>query len=143
MMKTFSATPKDITQDWYVVDATGKTLGRLASQIARVLSGKHKPIFSPHMDTGDFVIIVNAEKIHLTGKKLTDKIYYRHSGWHGGMKTMTAGKMLATEPETVLQKAIKGMLPRTSLGRKMLGKCKIYRGAEHPHGPQRPKPLEF
>ena len=140
-MKTFSPTPKDINREWFVVDAQDQVLGRLASQIAHRLRGKHKPEFAPHMDNGDFVVVVNCEKIKVTGKKLTDKKYYRHSGWVGGLKTTQLGDMLADKPARVLTAAVRGMLPKNRLGRAMLKKLKIYAGSEHPHTAQNPQPL--
>ena len=140
-MKTFSPTPKDINREWFVVDAQDQVLGRLASQIAHRLRGKHKPEFAPHMDNGDFIVVVNCEKIKVTGKKLTDKKYYRHSGWVGGLKTTQLGDMLADKPARVLWAAVRGMLPKNRLGRAMLKKLKIYAGSEHPHTAQNPQPL--
>ena len=140
-MKTFSPTPKDINREWFVVDAQDQVLGRLASQIAQRLRGKHKPEFAPHMDNGDFIVVVNCEKIKVTGKKLTDKKYYRHSGWVGGLKTTRLGDMLADKPARVLTAAVRGMLPKNRLGRAMLKKLKIYAGSEHPHTAQNPQPL--
>ena len=140
-MKTFSPTPKDINREWFVVDAQDQVLGRLASQIAHRLRGKHKPEFAPHMDNGDFIVVVNCEKIKVTGKKLTDKKYYRHSGWVGGLKTTRLGDMLADKPARVLTTAVRGMLPKNRLGRAMLKKLKIYAGSEHPHTAQNPQPL--
>ena len=140
-MKTFSPTPKDINREWFVVDAQDQVLGRLASQIAHRLRGKHKPEFAPHMDNGDFIVVVNCEKIKVTGKKLTDKKYYRHSGWVGGLKTTQLGDMLADKPARVLMSAVRGMLPKNRLGRAMLKKLKIYAGSEHPHTAQNPQPL--
>ena len=140
-MKTFSPTPKDIKHDWFVVDAQDQVLGRLASQIAHRLRGKHKPEFAPHMDNGDFIVVVNCEKIKVTGTKMTRKHYYRHSGWVGGLKTTALGDMLAEKPERVLMAAVRGMLPKNRLGRAMLKKLKIYAGAEHPHAAQNPQPL--
>ncbi|MBE5955335.1 MAG: 50S ribosomal protein L13 [Lachnospiraceae bacterium] len=142
-MKTFMASPATITREWYVVDAEGKTLGRLASEIAKVLRGKNKPIFTPHMDCGDNVIVINADKITVTGKKLDQKVYYHHSGWVGGMKTATLKEKLAKKPEDVMYLAVKGMLPKGPLGRSMIKKLHIYAGAEHPHAAQQPKVLEF
>lgn len=142
-MKTYSAKEADIKRDWYLVDAKGKVLGRLASEIAKRLRGKHKPIYTPHVDTGDFVVVINADKVVLTGKKLDDKIYYHHTGYPGGIKSITAGKTLEEKPERLLQKAVKGMLPKNSLGRKMLKKLKIYNGDEHPHSAQEPRVLEL
>lgn len=143
MMKTYSAKEADIKRAWYLVDAKGRVLGRLASEIARRLRGKHKAIYTPHVDTGDFVIVVNAEKVSLTGKKLTNKIYYHHTGYPGGIKSVTAGKMLKEKPERLLYIAVKGMLPKNSLGRKMLTKLKIYKGEKHPHSAQGPSVLEI
>jgi large subunit ribosomal protein L13 len=142
-MKTFNVKKEEIVKDWCVVDAQGKILGRLASEIAIRLRGKHKPIYTPHLDTGDFIIVVNAEKIHLTGNKLADKIYYRHSGYPGGLTETTAGKLLQEKPEDVLKKAVRGMLPKNTLGRAMLKKLKIYKGSEHPHDAQCPRALEL
>ncbi len=142
-MKTFNVKKEDISKDWFVMDGQGKILGRLASEIARRLRGKHKPIYTPHVDTGDFVIVVNAEKIRLTGNKLADKLYYRHSGYPGGLKQITAGKLLAEKPEEVLKIAVRGMLPKNTLGRAMLKKLKIYSGPEHPHDAQCPRVLEI
>ena len=142
-MKTFTPTPADIKRDWFIVDADGKVLGRLAAQIAHRLRGKHKPEFAPHMDNGDFIVVVNCEKLRVTGKKLEDKIYYRHSGYPGGIKGTDLQTMLATKPDEVLRKAVRGMLPRNTLGRSMLKKLKIYAGAEHPHAAQNPTPLEL
>ena len=140
-MKTFSPTPKDINREWFVVDAQDQVLGRLASQIAHRLRGKHKPEFAPHMDNGDFIVVVNCEKIKVTGKKMTDKKYYRHSGWVGGLKTTQLGDMLADKPARVLTAAVRGMLPKNRLGRAMLKKLKTYAGTEHPHTAQNPQPL--
>ncbi|MDD4860861.1 MAG: 50S ribosomal protein L13 [Smithellaceae bacterium] len=141
MMKTFSAKAGETKQDWYVVDAAGKVLGRLASDIALRLRGKHKAIYTPHVDTGDFIVVVNAEKITLTGKKLTDKIYYSYSGYPGGLRETAAGKMLAQKPENLIRIAVAGMLPKNNLGRKMLKKLKVYSGNAHPHEAQCPKTL--
>lgn len=142
-MKTFTATPKTIERDWCLVDATDKTLGRLATEVASRLRGKHKPTYTPHMDTGDNIIIINAEKIKVTGNKLADKMYYHHTGYVGNLKSITLGKQLQEHPERVLQTAIKGMLPKNPLGRAMFRKLHIYAGAEHPHIAQQPKPLEI
>ena len=142
-MKTFSPTPEDIRHDWIVVDAAGQILGRLASQVAIRLRGKHKPEFAPHMDTGDFVVVVNAGKIRVTGKKLTDKMYFRHTGAMGGIKETPLKDMLAKKPEEVIREAVKGMLPKTTLGRQMLKKLKVYAGSEHPHAAQAPTALEL
>src|SRR3954449_6382784 len=141
-MKTYNAKPGEIVRDWYVVDAEGQTLGRLATQIADVLRGKGKPAYTPHIDTGDFVIVVNAEKVHVTGQKLDQKIYYRHSGYPGGLRERTLREQLERRPEEVLRKAVKGMLPRNRLGRQQLTKLKIYAGPDHPHEAQEPKQLE-
>src|SRR5437867_478926 len=140
-MKTYSAKPGEIAREWYLVDADGQTLGRLATRIADTLRGKRKAQFTPHIDTGDFVVVVNAEKIAVTGKKRTDKIYYRHSGYPGGLRERTLGEELARRPTEVLRKAVKGMLPRNRLARRQLTKLKIYAGPEHPHGAQNPTPL--
>jgi large subunit ribosomal protein L13 len=142
-MKTFMANAATIERKWYVVDAEGKTLGRLAAEVAKVLRGKHKPTFTPHVDTGDHVIIINADKVALTGKKLVQKTYFRHSGYVGGTTFVTAGKMLADKPERVLELAIRGMLPKNRLGRQMYRKLQVYRGAEHPHAAQLPEVLEI
>jgi len=142
-MKTFNVKKEDISRDWFVMDAQGKILGRLASEIARRLRGKHKPVYTPHLDTGDFIIVVNAGKIRLTGNKLADKMYYRHSGYPGGLKQISAGKLLAEKPEAVLKTAVRGMLPKNTLGRAMLKKLKIYSGPEHPHDAQCPRVLEI
>ncbi|MBP1710076.1 MAG: ribosomal protein [Deltaproteobacteria bacterium] len=140
-MKTFSAKAEETKKDWYVVDASGKILGRLASEIALRLRGKHKAIYTPHVDTGDFIVVVNAEKIVLTGKKLTDKIYYSYSGYPGGLRETAAGKMLAEKPENLIRIAVAGMMPKNNLGKKMLKKLKIYSGNAHPHDAQCPKTL--
>jgi len=140
-MKTEVAKAEDVKRDWYVVDAQDLVLGRVASKIANVLRGKNKAIFTPSVDTGDFVIVVNAEKIALTGRKLADKVYYSHSGFPGGLKEITAGKLLEKKPEDLIKKAVKGMLPKNKLARHMLKKLKIYSGATHPHDAQQPKNL--
>ncbi len=137
------ANPATVERKWYVVDAEGKTLGRLAAEVAKVLRGKNKPTFTPHVDTGDHVIVLNADKVVLTGKKLVQKTYFRHSGYPGGTTFTTAGKMLETRPERVVEMAVKGMLPKNSLGRKMFTKLKVYAGAEHPHAAQMPEVLEI
>ena len=142
-MKTFMASPATIDRKWYVVDATGMTLGRLASEIAKVLRGKNKPIFTPHIDTGDYVIVINAEKIAVTGKKLDQKIYYHHSDYVGGMKETTLREKLAKKPESVIELAVKGMLPKGPLGRQMLKKLHVYAGSEHKHEAQKPEVLTF
>jgi large subunit ribosomal protein L13 len=140
-MKTYSAKPNQIEQRWYLVDAEGQTLGRLATRIADTLRGKRKPEYTPHVDTGDFVVVVNAEKIAVTGKKRQDKIYYRHSGYPGGLKERTLGEELERRPTEVLRKAVKGMLPRNRLARQQINKLKIYAGPEHPHEAQKPEAL--
>ncbi|HOB09169.1 MAG: 50S ribosomal protein L13 [Limnochordia bacterium] len=144
IVKTYMAAKESVERKWYVIDADGKTLGRLATQIASILRGKHKPIYTPHVDTGDYVIVVNAEKIHLTGKKLQDKKYYRHSGYPGGLKVRTAAELLSSgRPERVLKLAVWGMLPHNRLGRKMFKKLKVYAGDEHPHSAQKPEKLDI
>jgi len=140
-MKTFTAKPETVKRDWYVVDADGQTLGRLATQIADRLRGKGKPTFTPHVDTGDFVVVVNAEKVAVTGKKLDDKMYYRHSGYPGGLRVRPLRVQLERRPTEVLRKAVKGMLPRNRLGRQQLTKLKVYAGPDHPHAAQEPKPF--
>ena len=142
-MKTYVATPKDRERNWLVVDAAGQTLGRLSTQIADALRGKRKPAYTPHVDTGDFVVVINAEKIAVTGKKLQEKRYYRHSGYPGGIKSRTLAEQLERRPEEVIRHAVKGMLPRTRLGRKQLTKLKVYAGPEHPHQAQQPQPMEI
>ena len=142
-MNTYHTPVKEIERKWFVVDAEDKVLGRLASEIAMRLRGKHKPNFSPHMDVGDFIIVVNAEKVKLTGNKLDDKIYYRHSGYMGGLKERTAKEMLEKKPTELLKSAVKGMLTKNSLGRRQLKKLKIYTGNEHPHAAQQPEALEI
>ena len=141
-MKTYNAKPGEIQRDWYLVDAEGKTLGRLATQIAEQLRGKTKPVYTPHVDTGDFVVVINAEKIAVTGKKLEQKMYYKHSGYPGGLRERTLQEQLDRQPTEVLRKAVKGMLPRNKLGRAQLTKLKIYAGPEHPHEAQAPTTLE-
>ena len=142
-MKTFMASPATIDRKWYVVDATGHTLGRLSSEIAKILRGKNKPIFTPHIDTGDHVIVINADKIKVTGKKLDQKIYYSHSEYVGGMKEITLRKLLVKKPEKVMELAVKGMLPKGPLGRQMLTKLHVYAGPEHVHEAQKPEVLTF
>jgi large subunit ribosomal protein L13 len=142
-MKTYTATPSTIKRDWFVIDANGKILGRMASAIAHRLRGKHKPQYTPHMDTGDFIIVVNAGKVRVTGNKLRDKLYHRHSGYPGGLKTTPLGKMLQSRPERAIELAVKGMLPRGPLGRAMFRKLKVYPGATHHHQAQQPQPLEI
>lgn len=141
---TQSAKPEEVERRWFVVDANEVVLGRLATRVATILRGKHRPIYTPHVDTGDFVVIVNAEKVKLTGRKLEQKTYYRHTGWTGHLKSTTAGKILGSaHPERVLEHAVRGMLPKNSLGRKMLGKLKVYAGPSHPHAAQKPEELRI
>ncbi len=142
-MKTFSAKPAEVKRDWYVIDAEGKTLGRLATEVARRLRGKHKTIYTPHVDTGDYIVVVNAEKIHVTGNKDQKKIYHRHTGYIGNMKSVSLGKLRETYPERIIQQAVKGMLPKNSLGRAMFGKLRVYKGPDHDHQAQQPIALEF
>ncbi len=142
-MNTVSAKAHEVQRDWFVVDATGKVLGRLAAQIAHRLRGKHKAIYTPHVDTGDFIVVVNAEKLRVTGRKATDKIYYRHSQYAGGLKAESFEKLQARKPERILELAVKGMLPKGPLGSAMLRKLKVYSGAQHPHSAQQPKALEI
>lgn len=142
-MKTFSAKPAEVKRDWYVIDADGKTLGRLATEIARRLRGKHKAEYTPHVDTGDYIVVVNAEKVRVTGSKETDKIYYHHTGYIGHMKSASLGKMRQTHPDRIIKTAVKGMLPRNPLGREMFRKLKVYAGPEHNHQAQQPKVLEI
>lgn len=142
-MPTYSAKPETVERDWYVVDATDRPLGRLASEIAKRLRGKHKPVFTPHVDTGDYIIVINAEKIGVTGNKRTDKMYHRHSGYPGGLKTISLEKLLAKAPERVLEIAVKGMLPKGPLGRAMYRKLRVYAGGEHKHTAQQPKTLSI
>jgi large subunit ribosomal protein L13 len=141
-MKTYSAKPREIEQAWRLVDADGRTLGRLATEIADVLRGKHKPVYTPHVDTGDFVVVVNAEKVRVTGKKLEQKIYYRHSGYPGGLRERTLAEQLERRPEEVIRRAVRGMLPKNKLAAAQLRKLKIYAGPEHPHAAQNPAPLK-
>lgn len=142
-MKTFSAKSHEVNRDWYVVDATGKTLGRLASEIARRLRGKHKPVYTPHVDTGDYIIVVNADKVHVTGRKATDKMYHHHTGYIGNLKSISFDKLQQKAPERIIEYAVKGMLPKNPLGRAMYRKLKIYAGGEHPHTAQQPQTLEI
>ena len=142
-MKTYAVKASDIEREWFVVDAAGRNLGRLATRIAVVLRGKHKPMYSASMDVGDFVVVVNADKIAVTGAKLRDKKYYRHSLYPGGLTTVTLDEMLIKHPERVIQHAVRGMLPKTRLGRKMIKKLKVYAGDSHPHSAQKPRPLEL
>ncbi len=142
-MRTFSPKPSDIQRAWHVVDADGLVLGRMASEVARVLRGKHKPVYAPHLDTGDHVIVINAAKVVLTADKADKKVVYRHSGYPGGLREQRYGNLLATKPEEVVRRAVKGMLPKGTLGRQMLQKLKVYAGPTHPHAAQRPRPLEL
>ncbi|HDZ10438.1 MAG: 50S ribosomal protein L13 [Pseudohongiella sp.] len=142
-MKTFSAKPQNVEHNWLLVDAEGQTLGRMATEIASRLRGKHKPEYTPHVDTGDFIVVVNAEKVRVTGKKAKDKMYYSHSGYPGGLKTFSFEKLIDRSPERVLKLAVKGMLPRTPLGRAMFKKLKVYAGTEHPHAAQQPQALQL
>ena len=142
-MKTFSAKPAEVRRDWYVVDATGKTLGRLSTEIARRLRGKHKPEYTPHVDTGDYIVVINAEKVRVTGNKLQDKMYHHHTGYIGNLKSVPLNKMLDEHPERVIEKAVKGMLPRGPLGRQIYSKLRVFAGPEHNHEAQQPIPLEI
>lgn len=142
-MKTYSPKASEIKHDWYVVDAAGKTLGRLASEVARRLRGKHKPTYAPHMDTGDYIVVINAEQIAVTGNKTTDKMYYRHTGYIGNLKETNFEKLIASHPERVIELAVKGMLPKNPLGRAMYRKLKVYAGGDHPHAAQQPQALEL
>jgi large subunit ribosomal protein L13 len=142
-MKTYSAKSESVKRDWYVVDAAGKTLGRMATEIANRLRGKHKPEFTPHVDTGDYVVVVNAEKVKVTGKKASDKIYYHHTGFPGGIRATSFEKLQEKAPERIIQQAVKGMMPRNKLSRAMLGKLKVYAGSEHPHAAQQPVELNI
>jgi large subunit ribosomal protein L13 len=142
-MKTFSAKTEEIERTWYLVDGSGKVLGRLASQVAKILRGKTKPIYTPHVDTGDYIVVINADKIRLTGKKMEKKVYYRHSGYPGGLGSVTAKMLHAKKPDRLLKLAVKGMLPKNPLGRKMFKKLKVYAGPDHPHQAQQPQSLEI
>ena len=142
-MKTISAKPETVTRDWYLIDAEGKTLGRMATEIATRLRGKHKPEYTPHVDTGDYIVVVNAEKVHVTGNKPKDKMYYDHTGFMGGIKSISFEKLIDKKPELVIERAVKGMLPKNPLGRAMFRKLKIYAGSEHKHTAQQPQPLEI
>ena len=142
-MKTYSAKPAEVERDWFVVDAEGKALGRLASEIAKRLRGKHKPVYTPHVDTGDYIVVVNAEKIRVTGNKLADKMYYRHTGYIGNLKSANLSEMLEKHPERVIENAVRGMLPRNPLGRAMFRKLRVYAGQAHEHQAQQPQPLEI
>ncbi|NVM22565.1 MAG: 50S ribosomal protein L13 [Desulfobacterales bacterium] len=143
IMKTYSAKPKEVVKKWYIVDASGCVLGRLASFVATRLRGKHKPVYTPHMDTGDHIIVINADKVALTGRKWDQKVYYRHSGYVGGLKSTTAGQLLQKRPDSMVVYAVRGMLPKNRLGRKMLKKLKVYAGPDHPHEAQRPEQLQL
>jgi large subunit ribosomal protein L13 len=142
-MKTFSAKPETVQRDWYIVDAENKTLGRLSTEIARRLRGKHKPEYTPHVDTGDYIVVINAEKVRVTGNKTTDKMYHHHTGYPGGLKSISFDKLIERAPERVIETAVKGMLPKNPLGRAMHKKMKVYAGSEHPHTAQQPKTLEI
>ncbi|MCL6415932.1 50S ribosomal protein L13 [Aestuariirhabdus sp. Z084] len=142
-MNTFSAKPETVKRDWFVVDASGKTLGRLSTEIARRLRGKHKAEYTPHVDTGDYIVVVNAEKIRVTGNKAQDKMYYRHTGYPGGLRSMNFNELVERAPERIIEKAVKGMLPKGPLGRAMHAKLKVYAGAEHPHAAQQPQALDI
>ncbi|BCD97592.1 MAG TPA: 50S ribosomal protein L13 [Marinagarivorans sp.] len=142
-MKTYSAKPETVKRDWYVIDAAGKTLGRMSSEIAHRLRGKHKPEFTPHVDTGDYIVVINAEKVHVTGNKAKDKQYYHHTGYIGGIKSISFEKLIAKAPESAIQIAVKGMLPKGPLGRAMFKKLKVYAGESHPHSAQQPQELNI
>ncbi|BDY06695.1 50S ribosomal protein L13 [Ferrimonas sediminicola] len=142
-MKTFTAKPESVQRDWFVIDADGKTLGRLATEVARRLRGKHKPEYTPHVDTGDYIVIINAEKVTVTGNKSQDKMYYSHSGYPGGIKEINFADLQARKPEMIIEKAVKGMLPKGPLGRAMFRKLKVYAGAEHAHAAQQPQVLDI
>ncbi|MEK9821415.1 MAG: 50S ribosomal protein L13 [Gammaproteobacteria bacterium] len=142
-MKTISAKKESVTRDWYVVDATDKTLGRLSTEIANRLRGKHKPEFTPHVDTGDYIVVVNAEKVKVTGNKSTNKLYHHHTGYPGGIKSITFDKLIDKAPERIIEKAVKGMMPKNKLSKAMMSKLKIYAGSEHPHAAQQPTPLDI
>jgi large subunit ribosomal protein L13 len=142
-MGTYTAKMEDVERFWYIVNAENKVLGKLAAEVASILRGKHKPIFTPHVDAGDFIVVVNAEKVHLTGRKLDKKLYFSHSGYPGGLKVKSAGKMLKEKPEEVIRHAVRGMLPKNRLGRRLITKLKIYTGPDHPHQAQNPKELKI
>lgn len=142
-MKTFSAKPETVKRDWYVIDATDKVLGRLSTEIARRLRGKHKPEYTPHVDTGDYIVVINADKVRVTGNKESDKMYYHHTGYIGGIKSTNLSKMRAEHPERIIEHSVKGMLPKNALGRAMFKKLKVYAGEAHNHAAQQPKPLEI
>ena len=143
LQKTFTPTPADIERDWFLVDATDQTLGRLASDVANILRGKHKPTYAPHVDGGDFVVIINADKVAVTGNKAEQKIYHRHSGYPGGLSELSFAQMRERYPERIIESAVRGMIPKNRLGRQVLTKLKVYAGSEHPHGAQKPQPLEI
>lgn len=143
LQKTFTPKPADIQREWFVVDATDQTLGRLASDVAHILRGKHKPTYAPHVDGGDFIVIVNAEKVAVTGNKALQKVYFRHSGYPGGLRELSFEQMREKYPDRIIYGAVRGMLPKSKLGRKMISKLKVYAGPDHPHGPQKPQPLEI
>ena len=142
-MKTYSAKPESVQREWFIVDAAEKTLGRLATEIALRLKGKHKPEYTPHVDTGDYIVVINADKIRVTGKKTSDKMYYRHTGYPGGLRSISFDKLLDHKPEMIIEQAVKGMLPKNPLGRDMYRKLKVYAGSEHPHAAQQPQTLEI
>ena len=142
-MKTYSAKPETVKRDWFVIDAEGQTLGRLATEVAKILSGKNKPEYTPHVDTGDYVVVINAEKVRVTGRKSTEKMYHRHTGFIGGLKSVSFNKLIDQKPEKPIELAVKGMLKKSVLGRAMLKKLKVYAGSEHPHAAQQPKQLEI
>jgi large subunit ribosomal protein L13 len=142
-MKTYSAKPESVQREWFIVDAAEQTLGRLATEIALRLKGKHKPEYTPHVDTGDYIVVINADKIRVTGKKTTDKMYYRHTGYPGGLRSISFDKLIDHKPEMVIEQAVKGMLPKNPLGRDMYRKLKVYAGSEHPHAAQQPQTLEI
>jgi large subunit ribosomal protein L13 len=142
-VRTYTPKPGDVQRDWYVIDATDVVLGRLATQVATLLRGKHKPTFAPHVDGGDFVIVINADKVALSGNKRATKLAYRHSGYPGGLRSVAYGELLEKNPERAIEKAVRGMIPKTTLGREQLSKLKVYRGAEHPHAAQQPQPFEI
>ncbi len=142
-MKTYSAKPESVQREWFVVDAAEQTLGRLATEIALRLKGKHKPEYTPHVDTGDYIVVINADKVRVTGKKTTDKMYYRHTGYPGGLRSISFDKLLDHKPEMIIEQAVKGMLPKNPLGRDMYRKLKVYAGSEHPHAAQQPQTLEI
>lgn len=142
-MKTYSAKPESVQREWFIVDAAEKTLGRLATEIARRLKGKHKPEYTPHVDTGDYIVVINADKVRVTGNKTSDKMYYRHTGYPGGLRSISFDKLIDHKPEMIVEQAVKGMLPKNPLGRDMFRKLKVYAGSEHPHAAQQPQTLEI